>query len=33
VALGYTNVSWYRGGQECWQASGAPTVDLVADDW
>jgi adenylate cyclase len=33
VALGYTRVSWYRGGQECWQASKSPTADLVADDW
>jgi len=33
AALGYENVSWYRGGQECWQASGRPTVDLVANDW
>ena len=33
VALGYTRVSWYRGGQECWQAGKVPTADLVADDW
>src|SRR6185437_8965490 len=33
VGLGYTNVSWYRGGQEAWQASGAPTADLFAEDW
>ena len=33
VALDYKNVSWYRGGQECWQASGHPAADLVAGDW
>jgi DNA-binding winged helix-turn-helix (wHTH) protein/TolB-like protein/tetratricopeptide (TPR) repeat protein len=33
AALGYTRVSWYRGGQESWQTNGCPTADLVADDW
>jgi tetratricopeptide (TPR) repeat protein len=33
AALGSKSVFWYRGGEECWEASGQPTVDLVADDW
>jgi rhodanese-related sulfurtransferase len=24
VALGYPNVSWYRGGREAWDAAGLP---------
>ncbi|HYI83759.1 MAG TPA: tetratricopeptide repeat protein [Acetobacteraceae bacterium] len=27
VALGYTNVHWYRGGKEVWEARGLPTVE------
>jgi PQQ-dependent catabolism-associated CXXCW motif protein len=24
--LGYTNISWYRGGRDAWQAAGLPMV-------
>jgi 3-mercaptopyruvate sulfurtransferase SseA len=27
VALGYTNVHWYRGGKEVWEARGLPTTE------
>jgi TolB-like protein/tetratricopeptide (TPR) repeat protein len=33
VALGYTEVYWYRGGREAWQAAGLPDADLVLQDW
>jgi DNA-binding winged helix-turn-helix (wHTH) protein/TolB-like protein/tetratricopeptide (TPR) repeat protein len=33
VALGYTRVSWYRGGREAWEARGLPEADLVEQDW
>ena len=33
VALGYTEVYWYRGGVEAWQVSGLPESDLVLHDW
>jgi hypothetical protein len=33
VALGYTNVYWYRGGREAWEANGLPETELVATDW
>jgi adenylate cyclase len=33
VALGYTNVSWYRGGREAWQVAGLPEAELVPQDW
>jgi len=33
VALGYTNVLWYRGGREAWEAAGLPETDLVPQDW
>jgi adenylate cyclase len=26
VALGYPNVSWYRGGVEAWDVAGYPVV-------
>jgi len=26
VALGYSNVSWYRGGRDAWKAAGLPLV-------
>ena len=29
IALGYTNVSWYRGGWEAWEASGQPAGPLA----
>ncbi len=33
VALGYTNVFWYRGGREAWEANGLPETELVPTDW
>ena len=33
VALGYTQVYWYRGGVEAWQVNDLPESDLVLHDW
>ena len=33
VALGYTNVLWYRGGREAWEVAGLPETELVMQDW
>ena len=33
VALGYTEVYWYRGGREAWQAAGLPEAEVGAQDW
>lgn len=33
VALGYTNVYWYRGGREAWEARQLPEAELGATDW
>jgi adenylate cyclase len=33
VALGYTEVYWYRGGREAWEVNGLPEVKLTATDW
>jgi adenylate cyclase len=33
VALGYTQVYWYRGGREAWEVNGLPETDLAAQDW
>jgi adenylate cyclase len=33
VAMGYTNVYWYRGGREAWEVAGLPEADLAATDW
>lgn len=33
VALGYTNVYWYRGGREAWEANGLPETDQFATSW
>ena len=33
VALGYTNVYWYRGGREAWEVAGLPETELVVQDW
>jgi rhodanese-related sulfurtransferase len=30
VRAGYTNVMWYRGGIQAWQAAGLPTTGKVA---
>ena len=31
--LGYTNVGWYRGGVEAWQAAGLPVERNTHDQW
>jgi TolB-like protein/tetratricopeptide (TPR) repeat protein len=33
VALGYTNVYWYRGGREAWEVAGLPEADVTLQDW
>jgi tetratricopeptide (TPR) repeat protein len=33
VALGYTNVYWYRGGREAWAVAGLPETPLALQDW
>jgi TolB-like protein len=33
VALGYTEVYWYRGGLEAWQVAGLPDAELTMQDW
>jgi adenylate cyclase len=33
VAMGYTNVYWYRGGREAWEVAGLPETDLAATGW
>ena len=33
VALGYTDVYWYRGGREAWEVAGLPETELVLQDW
>ena len=33
VALGYTNVHWYRGGREAWEVAGLPEIELVPQEW
>ena len=33
VALGYTQVYWYRGGREAWEVAGLPEADLASQDW
>jgi adenylate cyclase len=33
VALGYTQVHWYRGGREAWEVNGLPETELTATDW
>ncbi len=33
VALGYTNVVWYRGGREAWEVAGLPETELIPQDW
>jgi len=32
VALGYTNVHWYRGGREAWEVAGLPETEIVMQD-
>ena len=33
VALGYTDVVWYRGGREAWEVAGLPEAELEMRDW
>jgi rhodanese-related sulfurtransferase len=33
VALGCTEVYWYRGGREAWEAAGLPETELSMQDW
>ena len=33
VALGYTDVRWYRGGRSAWRLAGQPLADLDVQDW
>jgi TolB-like protein/Tfp pilus assembly protein PilF/rhodanese-related sulfurtransferase len=33
VALGYTNVRWYRGGREAWEVAGLPESETVSQQW
>jgi hypothetical protein len=33
VALGYTQVYWYRGGREAWEVAGLPETVVEAQDW
>jgi adenylate cyclase len=33
VALGYTQVYWYRGGREAWEVAGLPEVPMVPTVW
>jgi tetratricopeptide (TPR) repeat protein len=33
VALGYTDVYWYRGGREAWEVAGLPETALDIEEW
>jgi hypothetical protein len=33
VALGYTDVYWYRGGREAWEVAGLPQTELGMQYW
>lgn len=33
VALGYTQVYWYRGGREAWEVAGLPEAPLELQEW
>jgi adenylate cyclase len=33
VALGHTQVHWYRGGREAWEVNGLPETALAMQDW
>ena len=33
VALGYTEVHWYRGGREAWEVANLPQTELVMQEW
>ncbi len=32
VALGYTDVYWYRGGREAWMAAGLPVAEVALQE-
>jgi hypothetical protein len=33
VALGYSNVSWYRGGREAWEVANLPETAIDIEEW
>jgi tetratricopeptide (TPR) repeat protein len=33
ATLGYTRVSWYRGGREAWEVAELPETELALQDW
>jgi adenylate cyclase len=33
VALGYTQVHWYRGGREAWEVTGLPETEVDQQEW
>jgi rhodanese-related sulfurtransferase len=33
VALGYTEVYWYRGGREAWLSADLPAAAVTLHDW
>ena len=33
VAMGFSNVYWYRGGREAWEANGLPEAELEPTEW
>src|ERR1700748_1760658 len=33
VALGFTNVYWYRGGREAWEVAGLPETGVNVQEW
>jgi adenylate cyclase len=33
VALGYSQVYWYRGGREAWEVAEQPETDMAMQDW
>jgi TolB-like protein/cytochrome c-type biogenesis protein CcmH/NrfG len=33
VALGYTQVYWYRAGREAWEVAGLPETEVDVQDW
>jgi rhodanese-related sulfurtransferase len=33
LALGYTEVYWYRGGREAWAAAGLPQSEIALQEW
>ena len=33
VALGYTNVIWYRGGREAWKVANLPETEVMVQEW